>query len=323
MYLGVCTQLSGLSNHADDPFASSSNGLPLLSHLHKCLEARLIAIHPTTHHIRTFAWYDILNDYHGQKAEIPPDVDPNALQHQWDMCCLENIVAAGIPNVPVVSSPPIVPPIQSPRDTSSTMPQGPDRPPTSGPGHDSASHTITGQPTSGTNNQHRLSSVTAHPPSPPSSDTVGQWTKWKVGNEVIEDPRYADRLRHKGWDVKELRAPSDVVQLEQGWQVGNEVIEDPSYAERLRKNGWNVRELRGSGRPRTRPRKRHRSVSRWRVGSHVIEDEYEAQRLRVQGWIVEHVRGEEDGPADVGRPSKRPSSLPDAAKRVPSTVVDS
>ncbi|KUI57623.1 hypothetical protein VP1G_04971 [Cytospora mali] len=68
----------------------SENGLSMQSHLHECFNARLISIHPETHLIRAFVNYDVINDFHGQKAKIPRRIDQRALQHHWDMCCLEN-----------------------------------------------------------------------------------------------------------------------------------------------------------------------------------------------------------------------------------------
>ncbi|KUI73387.1 hypothetical protein VM1G_08932 [Cytospora mali] len=68
----------------------SENGLPMQSHLHKCFDARLISIHPETHVIRAFVDYDVITEFHGQKANLPKGIDQQALQHHWDMCCLEN-----------------------------------------------------------------------------------------------------------------------------------------------------------------------------------------------------------------------------------------
>lgn len=63
----------------------------MLSHLHKCLDDRIISIHPETRRIQAFADYDILTQYHDQLAHLPANIDSKALRHHWDKCCLENM----------------------------------------------------------------------------------------------------------------------------------------------------------------------------------------------------------------------------------------
>lgn len=72
---------------------SSSNGILLLSHLHDLFDARLFSIHPDSHIIRAFVPYDVITEFHGKKAILPRDIDPHALQHHYDMCCIENMAA--------------------------------------------------------------------------------------------------------------------------------------------------------------------------------------------------------------------------------------
>ncbi|CAH0019331.1 unnamed protein product [Clonostachys rhizophaga] len=72
---------------------SSSNSILLLSHLHELFDARLFSIDPKTHRIRAFVPYDVITEYHGRKAILPRDVDPLALRHHYDMCCIENMAA--------------------------------------------------------------------------------------------------------------------------------------------------------------------------------------------------------------------------------------
>ncbi|KAG7402914.1 hypothetical protein Forpe1208_v016786 [Fusarium oxysporum f. sp. rapae] len=72
---------------------SSRNSILLLSHLHELFDARLFSIDPKTHKIRAFVPYDVITEYHGRKATLPRDVDPLALQHHYDMCCIENMAA--------------------------------------------------------------------------------------------------------------------------------------------------------------------------------------------------------------------------------------
>lgn len=69
----------------------------MLSHLHKCFDARLISIHPETHLIRAFVNYDVITDFHGKKANMSRNIDQRALQHHWEMCCLENTPLWSLP----------------------------------------------------------------------------------------------------------------------------------------------------------------------------------------------------------------------------------
>lgn len=70
--------------------SAERNGIMLMSHLHKCFDARILAIHPKTHHVRTFINYIAINPFHGRRAEVPRTLPPEVLQQHWDMCCLEN-----------------------------------------------------------------------------------------------------------------------------------------------------------------------------------------------------------------------------------------
>ncbi|GKU08748.1 hypothetical protein FLAG1_11753 [Fusarium langsethiae] len=82
---------------------SPGNSILMLSHLHELFDARLFSIHPKTHRIRAFVPYDVITEYHGRKAALPRDVDPLALQHHYDMCCIENM-AAKFPYIEVTTS---------------------------------------------------------------------------------------------------------------------------------------------------------------------------------------------------------------------------
>ncbi|KAI1128334.1 hypothetical protein F5Y10DRAFT_240747 [Nemania abortiva] len=70
------------------------NGLALAAHLRICFDARLISIDPRSNRIRAFMPYDLIMDYHNKEAFIPPEVDRGALQHHYDMCCIENMATA-------------------------------------------------------------------------------------------------------------------------------------------------------------------------------------------------------------------------------------
>ncbi|GKU09175.1 unnamed protein product [Fusarium langsethiae] len=72
---------------------SVKNGILLLSHLHELFDARLFSIHPETLKIRVFVPYDVILEYHDKEAQINWEVDPRALRHHYDMCCIENMTA--------------------------------------------------------------------------------------------------------------------------------------------------------------------------------------------------------------------------------------
>lgn len=96
-------------------FNSRTNGIPMLSQMHQCFDARLVTIHPQTHRIRAFAPYDVLTEFHNKEAHLPDDTDANALQHHWNMCCIENMVAAWVnTELPPPPSTSLTPLIQSP-----------------------------------------------------------------------------------------------------------------------------------------------------------------------------------------------------------------
>jgi hypothetical protein len=84
---------------------AGENALWMLSTLHAAHDARLLAIHPESHLIRAFAPYDVILPYHNKKAYLneayPPD--KRALQHQWDMCVVENMTAKNFWSTPAPS----------------------------------------------------------------------------------------------------------------------------------------------------------------------------------------------------------------------------
>ena len=81
---------------------SISNGIILSSHLHQLFDARLVSIHPRTLRIRAFVPYDMITPYHHRLAALDKKnlPDRNALQHHWDMCCIENMAAAMSTRIP-------------------------------------------------------------------------------------------------------------------------------------------------------------------------------------------------------------------------------
>ncbi|KAI0190168.1 hypothetical protein EV127DRAFT_495311 [Xylaria flabelliformis] len=67
------------------------NGILLSADLHALFDARLWAIHPTTHRIRVFAPCNTLIEYNGEKPYIHTDTDERALRFHYEMCCRENL----------------------------------------------------------------------------------------------------------------------------------------------------------------------------------------------------------------------------------------
>ncbi|KAI1129762.1 hypothetical protein F5Y10DRAFT_276545 [Nemania abortiva] len=69
------------------------NGILLKNDLHECFNAGLFSIHPHTLRIRVFVPYDVLTPFNGKKASVPSSTDWRALQHHYEMCCIENMAA--------------------------------------------------------------------------------------------------------------------------------------------------------------------------------------------------------------------------------------
>lgn len=82
----------------------------LLSHIRRCFDARVLAIHPKTHLVRAFIDHNIATKLHGLRATIPRRIPAAVLQHHWDMCCLENtpssVISSGVlSNIPELPLP--------------------------------------------------------------------------------------------------------------------------------------------------------------------------------------------------------------------------
>lgn len=270
--------------------------MPLLSHIHKCFEARLLAIHPTTYRIRTFAWYDVLNEYHGQLANVSADVDPIALRHHWDMCCLENIVAESVPDVTDLSSQPLPASLVPDPLLGASLP--PAMPTTPKAGSPSAPDALA--PPDGRTDRY-YTAHPAHPLSPPASDAVVQVVKRPVGDDAIAEATKATEATAatRRQTVSKARGLSPSAYVDRPcprWRIGQEVITDPNMAARLRLLGWTLEDVCTTDEA-SPARKRKRRGPHWRIGAHVIEDESEAQRLRDQDWIVDDVPGDSDSNA--------------------------
>jgi len=83
---------------------AGGNSLLLLRHLHDLFDARFFSIHPDTKRIRVFIPYDVLMPYQGKLAQFDSRgvPDKRALGQHWDICCMENMLAAS-PSVPLPS----------------------------------------------------------------------------------------------------------------------------------------------------------------------------------------------------------------------------
>lgn len=244
---------------------ASSNGLPLLSHIHRCFDARLISIHPQSKRVRAFVAYDILTERHGKDAILPPDLDLKALQHHYDMCCIENLVAPWIPTA--VN---IVDRVNLGRSNVSPVPSG-----TGGQGaaafpEQSITHGALPPPFSQVSD-HTKNPPSGHrtlPPSPPCSNT-GRKRIWKCGAEVIKDSREAEDLARQGWVVEEANEEEDYASYRERdrtervgkWLCGTELVVDPCEAEDVSQQGRLLHEVDGNEDARGRPSERKRCTT--------------------------------------------------------------
>ncbi|KAH8761670.1 hypothetical protein F5883DRAFT_500103 [Diaporthe sp. PMI_573] len=270
-----------------------SNGLPMLSHLHKCFDARLISIHPETRRIRAFADYDILTQYHGQLAHLPEYIDSKALRHHWDMCCLENMRSSWLeqeseqstvesiptPRIPLadsvdqssqsISEPSqqafLPPPVPNAHGDSSTNPQHAKQ----------ASDMQTPDPTGKSqaskprlhHSSYKLRGAQAHPPSPPSPPSSEpapeRHTLWWFGDGIVDDAAEAEALTQKGW----LLRPVDEADL------------SSKKVQRIL---------------RRKQKQRAGGPQLWWFGDEVIENAAEAEALMKQGWLLQPIDEEDD-----------------------------
>lgn len=281
--------------------------MPLLSHLHKCFEARLVTIHPQTHRVRAFIDYDVLAEYNGRQAHLPAalDVDVHALQQQYDMCCIENMVASWIPDEPDPPDPPsdqalLMAPPQA-ASNGGAMEKG-------AIAGSAPNQAIASWQTSVSQNPS-IPGHTTHPPSPPSSSTGRTW--WLCGSKVIEDPQEADNLRQQGWILHEVSSEEEQRNIlsRRRWFFGDEVIDDPQEARNLRKQGWPLREVRvGSEEEYHFLATMGKRV--WLWDSEIIDDPEEAAAWLDSGFPLHEVRHHSEHEVygdgdDRGRPSRK------------------
>ncbi|KUI74580.1 hypothetical protein VM1G_10064 [Cytospora mali] len=165
------------------------NGIMLLSIVHRCFDARLIAIHPKTKLVRVFVNYDPLNKYHGKKVNLPRSVPVEVWQHHWDMCCLENTVGTSLPfpgSLTDIDIPELPKPKVQKLDHGDPTKQGSSFKATDSKATDTQATDI--QAT-----DIQASSVSiyhgSHPPSPPLSKRASvEREPWPFGKEILNDP---------------------------------------------------------------------------------------------------------------------------------------
>ncbi|KUI70963.1 hypothetical protein VM1G_06570 [Cytospora mali] len=200
---------------------SAENGFPMMSHLHKCFDLRLFSIHPITHKIRAFVNYDLLTDLHGSKAIVPKRVSQQALQHHWDMCCIENIslwtvwpyedVLAQVPELPR----PLLNSNKSRGDPSKrALPRASDTQASNTQATDTQGTDTQATGTQATDalqtsdmrafrlNSFLASAAATSPPSPPPSQSGSEGCKlWRFGHKVIKDRARAQELWMQGYNI--------------------------------------------------------------------------------------------------------------------------
>ncbi|POS70751.1 hypothetical protein DHEL01_v210852 [Diaporthe helianthi] len=181
-----------------------SNGLVLMSHLHQCFDARLLSIDPTTHQIRAFMPYDVITGYHGKVAYLPEHVSRSALQHHYDMCCIENMAAKrqlGSSTYLRSTSTTVLPVAASPVDPSPGDPakKGQPQPQPQVQGNQSD---IQSQGDADVTPQQRLAKQPLSPP--PSENESSRERLWRVGEVYFTDAQEAERKRQEGWNVIEV-----------------------------------------------------------------------------------------------------------------------
>lgn len=252
-------------------------GYPCSVTLYKCFDARLVSIHPQTKQIRVFVAYDILTEQHGNLAFLPSELDANVLQHHYDMCCIENLVAPWLPYSPRPvehknSSSWAVPPVPSSADT-----QGMGHPPEQSVAHAMLPPVLSAAP------GHTVpppSGHTAHPLSAPFSNTEVR-RKRLCGAKMIEGPQEAENLVNEGCISRkvideEVHTEGKRVDIgrEGIWLRGAEVIMDSQQARDLMKQGWILRETHRDHELPTPHRERT-----WKFRAQVVIDLQEAEDL--------------------------------------------
>ncbi|KUI68557.1 hypothetical protein VM1G_03636 [Cytospora mali] len=172
----------------------SINGVMMLSHIHKCLDTRLFAIHPETHLIRVFVDYDIINEFHNKRANLPRITSKPALQLLWDLAVLENTPSTSFPFPQQLTDIP-----EFPKPKAMKLNHGD---PSKASSSTQASHTqatdTEARDTQASDTQALPTSIyhfRAHPPSPPLSERASEGhTLWPFGKETLVDSDTVQQL---------------------------------------------------------------------------------------------------------------------------------
>jgi hypothetical protein len=181
-----------------------SNGLLLAAHIHYSFDARILSIDPDTRRIRVFMPYDLVTEYHGKVAALPPKIDLHALRHHYDMCCVENLAAQkkaglGISTLVRGKSTTISPAAvdTAVTDVGDPVKKGQAEPSQGnhGGGGDSSDQSKKTQ-------EQPLDQPLSPPLSEPGEH--GQQTVWRCGEMILTDPQQVRQLREKGWLVYDV-----------------------------------------------------------------------------------------------------------------------
>lgn len=185
----------------------------MMSSLHRCFDMRLFSIHPTKHIVRAFVDYDLITDFHGRKVDLPRNIDQRALQHHWDMCCLENTPLWSLPFYSGALS--IIPELTPSLLPNSGTSRGDLSKGTSKHASQALDTQASGAQTPSDLQSFRLNSFLAsasgaYPQSPPPSYAGSQGHKlWRFGHEVIDDPARAAELWRQGHNVVPVESEAE------------------------------------------------------------------------------------------------------------------
>ncbi|KUI64361.1 hypothetical protein VM1G_11151 [Cytospora mali] len=240
----------------------TANGIPMLSHLHKCFNARLISIHPNTHIIRAFVNYDVITDFHGQKAILARNINQQALQHHWDMCCLENTPLWSLPYPPTALGD--IPDLGGP--SSYSIPQGdPSKARSTQAPDTQVSDSKVTDSQSSLPNLYNASYATAHPFSPPPSEPAsGECMRWYGKDQSRADEPSKQGCINEGNirdSVENEDVPSQPRNRHVVWRQGSRIIEDAGEAQQLQEEGWLLEVIYNEENDRGRSSEKRRCVA--------------------------------------------------------------
>ncbi|KAI0868665.1 hypothetical protein GGS24DRAFT_481628 [Hypoxylon argillaceum] len=207
----------------------TSNGLLLYVHIHRLFDARLVSIEPTTKRIRVFMPCDSLTEYQGKFAFLPEGVNLNALQHHYDMCCIENMAAKRPSLPPSLQINKMFQPILA---AASQMPS-----PKGDPSKSQLplpTRNSKGQDETLKNNSDSPQERTDLPPRPPSSEPGTTVRLWRSGGLLLTNEQEVDQMRQKGWLVYAVDRDEDEDEEDEDEEDEDENVEEEEEEERGR-----------------------------------------------------------------------------------------